>query len=79
MHYSGLLNSYLLIGANMKIKTGIKSGYGMGDAVAEITHLTGMDRLASMYEQVTGNSCGCEQRKEMLNQIQLPSLRQQNL
>ncbi|MGW8143353.1 MAG: hypothetical protein ACWGN2_03105 [Anaerolineales bacterium] len=63
----------------MKLKTGLKAGNGLGDTVAEITHLTGIDRLASMYEQATGNSCGCEQRKEMLNQIQLPTLRQQNL
>ena len=63
----------------MKIRTGIKAGAGLGDAVAEISRLTGVDRLASMYEQATGKPCGCAERQEMLNKVQLPSLRQQNL
>lgn len=63
----------------MKIRTGIKAGAGLGDAVAEITRLTGIDRLASMYEEATGKPCGCDERQEILNQVQLPTLRQQNL
>jgi hypothetical protein len=59
----------------MKIKTGIKSGAGLGDVLAEITHLTGIDRLASLYEQTTGKPCGCEQRKAALNRIQIPILK----
>ena len=59
----------------MKIKTGIKAGAGLGDAVAELTRITGIDRLTEMYEQTTGKSCGCNQRKEALNQIQIPFLR----
>jgi hypothetical protein len=60
----------------MKIRTGIKAGAGLGNAVAEISRLTGVDRLASMYEQAMGKSCGCDERQELLNQVQLPSLRQ---
>ena len=63
----------------MKTKTGIKAGAGLGDAVAEITRLTGVDRLAAMYEQATGKPCGCAERQEILNRIYLPVLRQQNL
>jgi hypothetical protein len=59
----------------MKIKTGIKSGAGLGDAVAEVTRITGIDRLAKMYEEVAGKPCGCDQRQEALNQINIPFLR----
>jgi hypothetical protein len=47
----------------------MNSGNGLGDVVADITHLTGMDKLAHLYEQVSGNSCGCKERQEKLNQI----------
>ena len=53
----------------MKVRTGLKVGAGLGDTVAEIAHVTGMDTLAKTYEQVTGNSCGCKERQEKLNQI----------
>ena len=53
----------------MKLRTGIKAGQGLGDAVADLTHLTGVDRLAQAYTQVTGKDCGCKARQEKLNQI----------
>ena len=53
----------------MKVRTGLKVGAGLGDAVANIAQLTGMDTLAKTYEQVTGNSCGCQDRQEKLNQL----------
>jgi hypothetical protein len=28
-----------------------------------------MDQLAKTYEQVTGNSCGCKERQDKLNQL----------
>ena len=40
-----------------------------GDAVANFTHLTGLDRLANYYEDVTGKSCGCDDRQAKLNQL----------
>jgi hypothetical protein len=58
----------------MKIKTDIRAGEGIGDAVANLTHLAGVDRLAGTYEDVTGKSCGCEARKEKLNSLSLPGL-----
>jgi hypothetical protein len=52
----------------MKVRTGLKAGSnGLGDTVANLTHLTGIDQLAKTYEQVTGNSCGCKDRQEKLN------------
>jgi len=59
----------------MKVKTNLHAGAGLGDTVADLTHLTGMDRLAKIYEQCTGKSCGCDQRQQVLNQlVHLPSL-----
>jgi hypothetical protein len=58
----------------MKIRTGIQAGQGLGDAVANLTHLTGVDQLAKLYEQTTGKSCGCQERQALLNQlVQFPS------
>ena len=53
----------------MKVKTGIEAGKGLGDAVASFTHATGLDHLATFYTQVTGKDCGCETRREKLNQL----------
>jgi hypothetical protein len=53
---------------DMKIRTGLKAGQGLGDTVADLAHLTGMDQVAKLYEQTTGKSCGCEERRQALNQ-----------
>ena len=58
----------------MKVRTGIKAGQGLGDTVADLTHLTGVARLAEAYEQVTGKPCGCDERQEKLNNLTLPNL-----
>ncbi len=59
----------------MNVQTGIRAGAGLGDYVADLAHLTGMDRLAKTYERTTGKPCGCEQRQEKLNSlVHLPSL-----
>ena len=39
----------------------------MGDAVSDITRVTGIDKLAQAYTNVTGRDCGCERRRQMLN------------
>lgn len=53
----------------MKVKTHIKAGQGLGDAVADFTHLTGIDRLAEAYTEITGKDCGCKARQQALNQL----------
>jgi hypothetical protein len=53
----------------MKIRSGIKAGQGLGDAVADLTHLTGLDRLADAYSKITGKDCGCAARQEKLNKV----------
>ena len=51
----------------MNVRTGIKAGQGLGDVIADFTHFTSLDQFAKLYEQVTGNDCGCEGRQEYLN------------
>lgn len=54
----------------MKVRTGVKAGAsGLGDVVAEVTNITGIDRLAKLYEELTGKPCGCDERREKLNQL----------
>jgi len=53
----------------MKVKTGLKAGKPLGDMVADVTHATGVDRLAEVYSSVTGKDCGCKARQEWLNQL----------
>ena len=58
----------------MKVRTGVLAGQGLGDTVADLTHLVGVDRIAEAYEQVTGKPCGCAERQEKLNNLSLPNL-----
>ena len=59
----------------MNVKTGITAGgssngaSGLGDVIADFTHLTGIDQLAKGYEELTGQSCGCEARQRKLNML----------
>lgn len=53
----------------MRLRTGIKAGKGLGDAIADLSHLTGIDRIANYYEKVTGKDCGCAQRQVTLNRL----------
>jgi hypothetical protein len=53
----------------MQIRTHIKSGKPLGDKVADLTHATGLNQLADAYERITGRSCGCEERRHLLNRL----------
>lgn len=55
--------------STMKVETGGKSGTGLGDLVAELTHLTRLDKLAEGYTALTGEDCGCQARQEKLNNL----------
>ena len=59
----------------MRVRTGILAGQGLGDTVADLTHLSGVDRLAKAYEQLTGKPCGCDERQEILNNLSFPDLK----
>lgn len=51
----------------MKIKTKIKAGEGLGDIVARMANALGLKKVANEYEKTTGKSCGCEKRRQCLN------------
>ncbi len=57
----------------MPIRTDIKAGKGLGDYVADFTNATGLNKVAELYTEITGEPCGCEQRQEMLNNL-VPNL-----
>jgi len=53
----------------MKVRTDLKAGGGLGDAVAGFTQKTGLDQIASTYTKVTGKDCGCKARQAKLNEL----------
>jgi len=54
----------------MKVRTGVNAAVqGLGDTIANFTKRTGIDKLASKYEQITGVPCGCNERQEKLNEL----------
>ena len=42
---------------------------GLGDTIARIAHATGVDQIAHAFERVTGRECGCERRRQALNEV----------
>lgn len=53
----------------IQVRTGIKVGKGLGDYVTDFTHATGLNKVAELYTEITGEPCGCEERQEMLNNL----------
>lgn len=53
----------------LRVRTGLRAGKPLGDQVADLTHVTGVDQLARLYTQLTGKDCGCKQRQEWLNRM----------
>ena len=41
----------------------------LGDEVEEILHKMGADKAAKLYEEMTDQDCGCEGRKQWLNNL----------
>ena len=46
-----------------------KSSSGLGDTVEKITTATGIKAAVDWFSEQTGIDCGCDARKEKLNQI----------
>ena len=42
---------------------------GLGDTVEKISKTVGADKVAKVYEKVTGKSCGCAARRDKLNRV----------
>ena len=40
---------------------------GLGDTVQKAAKMVGADKVAKVYEKVTGKPCGCQERRDSLN------------
>ena len=40
---------------------------GLGDTIEKITKATGIKKVVDTVNKITGNDCGCEERKDQLN------------
>jgi len=42
---------------------------GLGDTIEAITEATGIKKAVEMFSEATGLDCGCDERKEKLNNL----------
>lgn len=42
---------------------------GLGDTIEQITEVTGIKSAVKLFSEITGIDCGCDDRKEKLNQL----------
>lgn len=43
---------------------------GLGDTIAKVTHAVGLDKVAESVAKAVGKEdCGCNKRREMLNDL----------
>ena len=42
---------------------------GLGDSIEKITQATGIKKVIDKVNEVTGKDCGCDKRKQTLNNI----------
>lgn len=54
----------------MKNKINNEESKGLGDTIAKITHATGLDVVADKVAKAVGKEdCGCNRRREKLNEM----------
>ncbi|MCX6064355.1 MAG: hypothetical protein NT121_01155, partial [Chloroflexi bacterium] len=53
----------------LRVHSGLRAGKPLGDVLEDITHATGLVRLAELYTIVTGKDCGCKGRQGWLNRV----------
>ena len=42
---------------------------GLGDSIEKLTKATGINKVVDKVNEVTGKDCGCNKRKEKLNNL----------
>ncbi len=42
---------------------------GLGDTIEKITTITGVKKVVETINEKTGKDCGCQKRKDQLNQM----------
>lgn len=53
----------------MKIRTKLKGGALVSDAVGTVAQTLNLDQMGKRYTQQTGKSCGCDKRKAILDKV----------
>lgn len=54
----------------IKNKTmGRRKSKGLGDSIETFTEVTGIKTAVKLFSEITGLDCGCDERKEKLNQL----------
>ena len=54
----------------IKNKTmGRRKSNGLGDSIETFTEVTGIKSAVKLFSEITGLDCGCDERKEKLNQL----------
>lgn len=46
-----------------------KKSKGLGDSIEKLTEVTGIKKAVEMFSEATGIDCGCDERKEKLNNL----------
>ena len=52
---------------NIQSTTKIERSKGLGDTIEKIAHAVGADKVAQVIEKITKKPCGCNKRKDALN------------
>lgn len=42
---------------------------GLGDSIEKLTEVTGIKKVVEIFSEATGIDCGCDERKEKLNNL----------
>jgi hypothetical protein len=48
---------------------GRRKSNGLGDSIETFTEVTGIKSAVKLFSEITGLDCGCDERKEKLNQL----------
>ncbi len=48
---------------------GKRKSKGLGDSIEKLTEATGIKAAVKVFSELTGVDCGCDERKEKLNQL----------
>lgn len=48
---------------------GKRKSQGLGDSIEKLTEVTGIKKVVELFSEATGLDCGCDERKEKLNQL----------
>ncbi len=51
------------------VATLVQRQRGLGDTIANVIDVTGLNFFADLYKKITGEDCNCKTRQEALNKL----------